>query len=59
MQIALGLFFTFVSLVVISGSTKKSDESNLTEKMNAPMMEDEEDNGQRIESVEKKGKVMD
>lgn len=48
-----------MSLVIISGSTKKSDETNMAEKMNAPMMEDEEDNGQRIDTVEKKGKVMD
>jgi len=43
MQIIVGLFFTFFSLIIISGSTKKSDESNLTTKMNQPLMEDDEE----------------
>ena len=55
LQISLGLFFTFVSLIIISGSTKKSDENNLTARMNSPMMEDDEDDGERLDPVEKKG----
>ena len=45
--------------MVISGSTKKSDETNLTTRMNAPMMENEEDDGERLDSIEKRGEVMD
>ena len=55
----MGVFFTFVSLIIISGSTKKSDENNLTARMNAPMMESEDDDGERLQSVEKRGEVMD
>jgi TRAP-type C4-dicarboxylate transport system permease small subunit len=60
LQIILGLFFTFISLIIISGSTKKSDVSNMTTKMNNQMMEDEEDDGTRLDDVEKKnGKIVD
>ena len=41
MQIIVGLFFTFFSLVIISGSTKKSE--NLTTKLNQPLMENDEE----------------
>ena len=57
MQIVVGLFFTFISLLIISSTTKKSD--NLTTKMNAPLIEDEDNDYEKLESVEKKdGKVL-
>ena len=33
-QIILGLFFTYIALMIISGSTKKSDEDNITARVN-------------------------
>ena len=48
-----------MSLIIISGSTKKSDENNLTARMNAPMMENEEDDGERLDSVHKRGEDFD
>ncbi|CDW86304.1 membrane protein [Stylonychia lemnae] len=54
MQIIVGLIFTFFSLIIISSSTKKSDATNLTTQMNQPLIEDEEDNHERVDPVVKK-----
>lgn len=43
LQIIVGLIFTFFSLLIISSSTRKSDSTNLTTKINQPLMEDEEE----------------
>ena len=61
MQLITGGFVTAVSLMVISSTTKKSDKNNLTTRMNQPLMEDEEDNHERLESVENKinGETVD
>lgn len=48
MQIIVGLFFTFFSLIIISGTTKKSDGGNLTERMNQPLMEDDDEVHDRL-----------
>ena len=47
--------------MVISSTTKKSDKSNLTTKLNDPLMESEEDNHERLESVDNKinGETVD
>lgn len=37
------MFFTIFSLIVISGTTKKADESNITTKINSALIENEED----------------
>ena len=61
-QISLGLFFTFICMVVISGSTKSSDDqTTLTQQVNGGLMEDKEDTtGERLDDVEKSnGKVVD
>ena len=52
MQIVTGSFVTAVSLMVISSTTKKSE--NLTTKLNQPLMEDEEDNHEKLEPVTKR-----
>jgi len=47
-------------LIIISGSTKKTDENNLATKANQPLMENEEDDGERVADVEKRsGKIVD
>lgn len=43
LQIIVGLFFTFFALLIISSSTKKADATNLTTRINQPLMEDEEE----------------
>lgn len=54
------MFFTFFSLIIISSTTKKSDENNLTTKMNQPLMETDENDHEKLESVNKKnGDVVD
>lgn len=58
MQIVAGSFVTGVSLMVISSTTKKSN--NLTTKLNQPLMENEEDNHERLDSVTKiNGETVD
>jgi hypothetical protein len=52
MQIIVGLFFTLMSLIIISGSTKKEGESNIATVANQAMIEDEEDTGERVEDIE-------
>ncbi|TNV87241.1 hypothetical protein FGO68_gene8497 [Halteria grandinella] len=59
LQIVIGTFITVVSLMTISTTTRKSDKENLTTRINAHMMEDEEDDHERIEPVTKSdGKIM-
>ena len=63
MQIIAGLSFTFMSLAIISSTTKSEDKSNLTTKMNGHLMENEEGKGgvvdEELEPLEKKnGKVV-
>jgi hypothetical protein len=45
MMMVLGLLFTFASLFVISATTKKQEEDNLTTNMNQALMEDEQGDG--------------
>lgn len=44
----MGLLFTFVSLLTISGKTKRTDESSLATTLNSTMMEDEMDTGETV-----------
>lgn len=44
MEIIVGLFFTFLSLLVIGGSTTKSDDETVTNTMGAHVMEKEDAN---------------
>jgi len=50
LQLIVGLFITMVALITISSSTVKSDESNLTTRMNGAVMENEE-NAQESEKL--------
>ena len=43
MQIIAGMGFTFMSLIIISGSTKKADTNNLTTKINQPVLETDDE----------------
>ncbi len=59
-QIALGLFFTMASLFVISASTKKDEDKTISTSINQHMMEDERDNGEKLDDVEdNEGKKID
>ena len=59
MEICIGLFFTFVSLLVISSTTAKDDEQNLATQMATGVQEQEHDNGYKeVEDVETGGKKV-
>ena len=59
MQLITGMFFTMFSLIVISSTTKKTNESNMTTKMNVAFMEDEADDYERLDPVtQQDGKVL-
>ena len=58
MQIIAGLLFTFVSLAIISGSSKNSDKENMATTINKPLMEnDDSDNEDKLHDGE--GKELD
>ena len=58
-DLVFGLVFTFLSLIVISGSTAPKDEdANMATNLNAPMMEKAEDSGDKVNDLEEKGKVV-
>ena len=60
LQIVVGAFITIISLMVISSTTKKSDKDNLTTRINQPLMENDEDDHERLEPVTKKnGETLD
>jgi hypothetical protein len=54
MQIVVGLFFTILSLTIISASTKKEGEGNIATAVNSAMIENEEDTGERVDDIENK-----
>mmetsp|Transcript_38574 Transcript_38574/g.28456 ORF Transcript_38574/g.28456 Transcript_38574/m.28456 type:complete len:99 (+) Transcript_38574:822-1118(+) len=54
-KMALGLAFTFISLFVISSSTKGEHEENVAVKVNEMAMEQEGDNGERVDDIEVTG----
>ena len=51
LQIVIGAIVTVVSLLVISASTKSSHKENLTTRINQGLLEDEEDNHERLDPV--------
>ena len=51
-EIILGLFFTFLALLIIGGSTTKSDDATLTGDMASHMMEKEEPQGGQYSKVD-------
>lgn len=53
LQIVIGTFITMVSLITISTTTRSSDKANLTTRINQPLMEDDEDDHERIDPVTK------
>ncbi len=57
-EIILGLFFTFLSLLVVGGSTTKGDDT-VTDTMSAHMMEKEEEVAYQKVDVEAGGKKVD
>ena len=52
---ALGLFFTFVSLFVISFTSRKDEEDNITTKLNQAMMDDENQPKEALDNIEELG----
>jgi len=54
-MMALGLFFTFVSLFVISFTSRKEEEDNITTKLNQAMMDDESKPKEKMENIEELG----
>lgn len=57
-MMVMGLIFTFVSLLTISGKTRKVDESGLATTLNSQMIEDEGDSGERCSDyVDEGGKT--
>lgn len=54
-QITLGLVFTMISLFIISGSTKSSDDDNLTSDMGGHLMEKGEDLEDKVENDKQAG----
>ena len=54
LQIVVGASITIVSLLVISATTKKSNKENLTTRINQPLMENDEDDYERLEPVTKR-----
>ena len=54
-QIALGLVFTMISLFIVSGSTKTSDEANLTSEVGGHLMEKSEDLENKVEGDRQEG----
>jgi len=48
LELIMGLVFTFVALLVISGSTQKDDKDTITHSLNAPMMEKEGDDNEAV-----------
>lgn len=53
LQIVIGALITVISLLVISAQTKKADKDNLTTRINSTLMENEEDDHERLEPVTK------
>jgi hypothetical protein len=51
LQIVIGSAITVISLMVISTTTKRSDKDNLTTRINQPLMEDDEDDHEKIDPV--------
>lgn len=51
LQIVIGAIVTVISLLVISASTKSSHKENLTTRINQGLLEDEEDNYERLDPV--------
>jgi hypothetical protein len=54
-MMALGLFFTFLSLFVISFTTRKDEEDNISTKLNQAMMDAENQPKEKIENIEELG----
>ena len=54
-MMALGLFFTFLSLFVISFTTRKDEEDNISAKLNQAMMDAENQPKEKIENIEELG----
>lgn len=47
-MMVIGLLFTFVSLLTVSGKTKRVEEHSLATTLNSPMLEDEQDSGEKV-----------
>lgn len=50
----LGLVFTFAALFVVSATTLKSEESDLTTKVNAALLDDGVETGEKVADIEGK-----
>ena len=50
----LGLVFTFAALFVVSSATFKSEESDLTTKVNAALLDDGAESGEKVAYIEGK-----
>ena len=51
----LGLIFTFAALFVVSATTHKAEDSNLTTDVNRALLEDEADSGEKVGDIEENG----
>ena len=51
MQIISGTIFTILCLIIISSTTKKEGEGNITTKINSHLIEDEDGDYEKLENV--------
>ena len=54
-MMTLGLFFTFVSLFVISFTSRKEEDDNITTRLNQAMMENQEQPKEKMDDIEELG----
>ena len=54
-MMTLGLFFTFVSLFVISFTSRKDEDDNITTRLNQAMMENQEQPKEKMDDIEELG----
>ena len=51
-EIVIGLIFTWVALLTIAAVTKKDEETSVASTLNSPILEKEEDSGEKVEDVQ-------